>query len=47
MFIFSRDMLRSNGFTVVGGNVSFMKLVTARAILTVYRVGLFGKINRH
>ena len=32
-------MLLSKEFTVVGGKVSFMKLVTARAILTVYRVG--------
>ena len=40
-------MLRKKGFTVVGGNVSFMKLVTAWAILTVYLVGLVGKINRH
>ena len=41
------DMLRSKGFTVVAGNVSFMKLVTAWAILIVYLVGLVGMINRH
>ena len=37
----------SKGFTVVGGNVSFMKLVTAWAILIVYLVVLVGMINRH
>ena len=30
-------MLRSKGFTVVIGKVSFMKLVTAQAILIAYR----------
>ena len=40
-------MLRSKGFTVVGGKVSFMKLFTAWAILIVYLVGLVGMINRH
>ena len=40
-------MVRSKGFTVVGGKVNVMKLGTALAILTVYHVGLFGKINSH
>ena len=47
IYIFPSDMLRSKGFSVVGGNVSFMKLVTAWAILIVYLVGLVGMINRH
>ena len=47
IYIFPSDMLRSKGFTVVGGNVSFMKLVTAWAILIVYLVFLVGMINRH
>ena len=47
IYIFPSDMLRTKGFTVVGGNVSFMKLVTAWAILIVYLVGLVGMINRH
>ena len=40
-------MLRSKGFSVVGGTVSFMKLVTAWAILIVYLVGLVGMMNMH
>ena len=43
--IFPSDMLGSKGFSVVGGTVSFMKLVTAWAILIVYLIGLVGMIN--
>ena len=41
----TRTNARTRTHTVVGGNMSFMKLVTARTVLTVYRVGLFGKIK--